>query len=113
MATASEDGTAKLWTIDGRLFGIVDQNTDGCSKCLHKAAKTGRLLGIIDKNASGVYGVSFSKDGKMIATANVDKTAKIWFSHDGRNITTLKGHKGEVFAARFSPNGEMIATKER
>ena len=53
----------------------------------------------------------FSPDGKTIATASYDSTAKLWNS-DGKEILTLK-HTSLVTDVSFSPNGQIIATASR
>ncbi|KAM3103583.1 toll/interleukin-1 receptor domain-containing protein [Phormidesmis sp. 146-12] len=56
-----------------------------------------------------VYSVSFSPDGKMIATGSEDKTVKLW-DLQGRQLQTLKGHSGGVRSVSFSPDGKTLAT---
>ncbi|MBE9208409.1 hypothetical protein IQ244_18110 [Nostoc sp. LEGE 06077] len=56
-----------------------------------------------------VYSVSFSPDGKTIATASLDKTARLW-SLDGKLLQEFKGHQGQVYSVSFSPDGKIVAT---
>ena len=56
-----------------------------------------------------VDSVSFSPNGKTIASASEDKTVKLW-SRDGQELTTLKGHNGKVYSVSFSPDGKTIAS---
>ncbi len=56
-----------------------------------------------------IEGVSFSPDGKMIATASRDDTVKLWH-RNGSLIRTLQGRGGDVFSVNFSPDSQLIAS---
>ena len=56
-----------------------------------------------------VNSVSFSPDGKYIATASDDKSVGLWNATDGQNITALI-HFDSVNACKFSPNSTYLAT---
>ena len=51
---------------------------------------------------SGVMGVAYSPDGKLLAQGGMDKTVIIWDATDGKLILTLRGHEGTVFCVAFS-----------
>ncbi|MEG4083767.1 nSTAND1 domain-containing NTPase, partial [Microcoleus sp. POL10_C6] len=53
--------------------------------------------------------VSFSRDGKYIATASADKTARLW-DVTGKLIQEFKGHQKGVSSVSFSRDGKYIAT---
>ncbi|BAY44986.1 WD-40 repeat-containing protein [Scytonema sp. HK-05] len=61
-------------------------------------------------HAKAVTGVSFSPDGKMLATASADNTVKLWDTATGKEIKTLSGHTDRVWDVSFSPDGKMLAT---
>ncbi len=126
IATASSDGTARLWTLNGQLLqefkghqGIVRSvsfSPDGKTIATASSDGTARLWtldGQMLQEFKGHQGivrsVSFSPDGKTIATASDDRTARLW-TLDGQLLQELKGHQGEIISVSFSPDGKTIAT---
>ena len=53
--------------------------------------------------------ISFSSDGKTIASANSDSTVKLWTLNGNLSNKTLQGHKKAVLDVSFSPDGKTIA----
>ena len=63
----------------------------------------------LEQHNGAVNSISFSPDGKMIASASADKTIKLW-SLDGTLPKSLSGHTGIVNSVSFSPDGTLIAS---
>ena len=53
----------------------------------------------------GVFGVAFSPDGQLLASASVDDTCRLWNPSTSKEIAVLGGHKGGAFNAAFSEDG--------
>jgi len=88
IATASADGTVKLWNREGQeLTTLIG----------HKGI---------------VASVAFSPDSQTIATASFDKTVKLW-NRKGQELKTLIGHKGWVYSVSFSSDGQTIASASK
>lgn len=56
-----------------------------------------------------VWGVAFSPDGEMIATASWDGKAILWDSQ-GNLLAKLEGHRDRVNGVSFNPDGQRIVT---
>ncbi|WP_199321135.1 AAA family ATPase [Microcoleus sp. FACHB-831] len=122
LASASLDGTLKLWSIDGKLLKTlkgaisISFSPDGKTLASASGGKTvklwnidGKLLKTLTGHSEGVWNATFSPDGKTIASAGDDKTVKLW-SIDGKLLKTLTGHSEGVWNATFSPDGKTIAS---
>jgi WD40 repeat protein len=57
-----------------------------------------------------VWGVAFSPDGRLLATASNDDTARLWDPATGDCLRTLTGHAGAGYGVAFSPDGRLLAT---
>jgi len=67
-------------------------------------------LGLPAGHTQEVSSADFSSDGKYLATASRDFTAKIWDSETGSLLYTLKGHNSPVNFIQFSSDGEQVVT---
>ncbi|MEL6408697.1 MAG: hypothetical protein AAFR81_30300, partial [Chloroflexota bacterium] len=92
LASASADGTVKLWSVSGEELQTLPSERN---------ANEG--------HSDSVNGVSFSPDGQTLASASWDGTVKLW-SVSGEELTTLDGHSREVYGVSFSPDGQTLAS---
>jgi WD40 repeat protein len=57
-----------------------------------------------------VESVTFSPDGKFLASGSRDTTVKVWAVGSWREVATLRGHGGPVSSVSFSPDGKFLAS---
>ena len=106
IATVSMDKTVRLWDTQTRkqkniLTGRSDLtvSTGGPPDYRTSVVSSPRVVSI-----------AFSPDGDIIATANEDKTVRLWDTQTGKQKNTLIGHTDTVVALTFSPDGNTIVT---
>jgi WD40 repeat protein/class 3 adenylate cyclase len=71
---------------------------------------TDRLLHTLVGHTADVVRITFSPDGRRIATASYDQTVKIWDTATGREVFTLRGHTAGVISVAFSPDGHRLVS---
>jgi WD40 repeat protein len=54
--------------------------------------------------------VDVSTDGKMIASASYDRTARLWDAKTGKLLRTLSGSRNAVMTVQFRPGNQEVAT---
>jgi hypothetical protein len=123
--TASADGTARLWDLNGRSLAILHGHTNQLSSAVFSpdgsrilttsaADGTARLWDITGQPLVTLQGAApesavFSRDGAHILTTSYDGTARLWDT-SGRALITFQGHGGTYRGAVFSPDGARIIT---
>jgi WD40 repeat protein len=77
------------------------------------SAKDGKGAKSLMGHSEAIEALSFSKDGKFLASASDDNTALIWDLAAGKTTQTIKGHTDAVISASFSPDGKQLVTTSR
>jgi WD40 repeat protein len=57
-----------------------------------------------------VYAISYSPDGRYIASASGNGLVRLWNTSDGSCKSVLEGHQAPVPSICFSPNGKILAS---
>ena len=56
------------------------------------------------------FAVSYSANGKFLATGASDRLVKVWNASNGKLLFTLKGHDNSIGDVAFSPDSKWLAT---
>ena len=118
LVTGSRDGWIRIWqpAVDD-LAQCMAQRSGLADPKKRSHAATPEAIPwsehILAGHGDSVRDIAISPDGRRIASASADQTAKIWDIETGENVLTLTGHEGPVEAVKFSPDGQHVATASR
>src|SRR5262249_24892603 len=121
LATASNDGTVRVWDVRtghpklvlGTPLQVLGATTVGLmnSPLGPGALLTAAALGPRrDGHTDMVPCLAFSSAGQWLASSSRDKTVKVWDVHQGQEMRTLRGHTGEVRGVTFSPDDRWLVS---
>jgi WD40 repeat protein/Cdc6-like AAA superfamily ATPase len=129
VASASIDGTVKLWDVQsGTCIITLTGHTDSVKSAKFSQDST-RIISASDDKTIKLWDIysghcistfsehdwvvndcELSPDGTRIVSASADKTIKLWDVQSGKCLLTLSEHSSEVNASIFSPDGSRIVS---
>ena len=125
IASASDDGTVKLWNFKGEIVRSLDHpagvadvqfSADGtllASASLDRTIRlyhaNGDFIRAIETPRASVTSLAFSPTEPLIAATYSDTFVRLW-TLEGALVRTLEGHEDWTRAVAFSPDGQVIAT---
>ena len=103
---APERQRTVAWSPNGDTLAIAAGRVVSIHERSLGFAETMRLEG----HSADVTRVVISPDGKTLATASLDATARLWDAATGTLLRTLTGHTEAVRRVAFAPDGKTLAT---
>jgi WD40 repeat protein len=127
IVAANNDGTLKIWTIEGKLsrtitgghgkVSTVAVSPDGKTIAAGTSDGTislwndrGQLPLYLQRQPRSILGLNFSPNGKILAATSEDRQIKLWNATTGKLVDTLQGHQDSVNEVSFSPDGRTLGS---
>jgi eukaryotic-like serine/threonine-protein kinase len=101
---------AAVASLDGTRVAIRGTDFPEHDRFIVFDVSSGRELCSLSGHGQQLYTLTFSPDGKHIATACEDGTARIWDADTGRESAVLRGHALKVIRVAFRSDGKQVAT---
>ncbi|PSB08499.1 hypothetical protein C7B62_16480 [Pleurocapsa sp. CCALA 161] len=70
--------------------------------------RTQKLIRTFSGHTESISQITYSPDGKIIASASWDQTIKLWNTHTGELIKTLKTYQDGINTIAFAPDGQTL-----
>jgi len=103
-ATASADGTARIWDVFGSYGG-------GCLRILGPREALGFVPGEHRSGHHGcIFSISFDITGNLLLTGSIDHTARLWNVISGECLQEFVGHSAMVTCCKISPDSAFALT---
>lgn len=133
VASASQDGTVKLWNASGEeCFCTIQPRSrsqalwpvhavcfspggqfvcfGGEDGTVQVYSTSGKRLLTLTGHSGAVMALSWSNDGQLIASGGDDNTVRVWDAKSGVCLKKLTGHKGIVESVAFSSDSTLLAS---
>ena len=90
---------------DGKLIAVAG----GIGVWLCKAKDLTEIC-LLEGHTGVVTSVSFSPEGKFLASGSYDKTIRLWDVEGRKEVAVLRGHNDIVTSVSFHPDGKFLAS---
>lgn len=131
LVSSGVDGKVILWdVVEGRQLDII-RDTPGTANVLAIApdgreiamgaygsgptsvilwdSKTSRIRSRLIGHEDGNSGLSYSRDGRFLASGSLDQTIRYWDPHSGSILASFREPDGKIRTLAVSPDGDRVA----
>lgn len=108
LVSQDTDNTLRLWDVDTQTQIRTLEGYTGSLRIWNVDSVTQER--ILEGYTGALESISFSPDGRTLASGGQDDIVRLWDVDTRTEIGTLEGHVGYVSSVSFSPDGKTIAT---
>ena len=89
-----------------------ESHTPQAEQAIRTAVAFNNSIATMTGHSGPIPGVTYSPDGRAIASASYDGTLGVWDVRSGKRSTTLRGHRGEVYVVAYLDDGRLVSGGE-
>lgn len=93
---------------DNSLLALQDYFNGETVTVLNLATK--QTIGRLEAHPGKVKGLTFSPNGRLLASASDDRVVRVWNAENGSLVWALAGHTKKVGAVVFTPDGKLLVS---
>ncbi|GMF03204.1 unnamed protein product [Ambrosiozyma monospora] len=100
----------KVAKIGGKIVERMVTASDDFTMFLWEPSRSNKPICRMTGHQKLVNHVSFSPDGRYIASASFDNSIKLWDGRDGKFIATFRGHVAPVYQTSWSSDCRLLVS---
>lgn len=109
LVTASADNTAIVWKLDAAKPKAKQPDAGKKPKTDEQPSVKLAREAVLRGNTGTIRGVSWTRDGKRVATGAIDGRVILWNPEDGTVIREMRKENERIFGVSFSKDGNQVA----